>query len=103
MNENVEYVKRVLPCEVRFTQLAEEATELAQAALKMFRILDGRNPTPVTPEEGMANLYEEISDVLGALRALDLTGPEQAAGYAVISSNKFERWVGRLKEKYGEQ
>lgn len=103
MNENVEYVKRVLPCEVRFTQLAEEATELAQAALKMYRILDGRNPTPVTPEEGMANLYEEISDVLGALRALDLTGPEQASGYAVISSNKFERWIGRLKEKYGEQ
>jgi hypothetical protein len=51
----------------------------------------------------MANLYEEISDVLGALRALDLTGPEQAAGYSVISSNKFDRWVGRLKEKYGEQ
>lgn len=103
MNENVEYVKRVLPCEVRFTQLAEEATELAQAALKMYRILDGRNPTPVTPEEGMANLYEEISDVLGALRALDLTGIEPAKAYAEISTNKFERWVGRLKEKYGEE
>ena len=74
MNENVEYVKRVLPCEVRFTQLAEEATELAQAALKMFRILDGRNPTPVTPEEGMANLYEEISDVLIEVRHTFLRG-----------------------------
>ena len=51
----------------------------------------------------MANLYEEISDVLGALRALDLTGIEPAKAYAEISTNKFERWVGRLKEKYGEK
>ena len=40
MNENVEYVKKVLPKPVLFVQLAEECDELGQAALKMFRILD---------------------------------------------------------------
>lgn len=103
MNENVEYVKKVLPVEVLFTQLAEEAVELAKAALKMYRILDGRNPTPVTLEEGMDNLYEEISDVLGAMRALGLADSVHAPMYASISEGKFERWVGRLKEKYGEE
>lgn len=33
-------------------QLAEEAAELASAASKMMRIIDGANPTPVTPEAG---------------------------------------------------
>ena len=103
MSENVEYVKRVLPAEVRFVQLAEEAAELGQAALKMYRVLDGRNPTPVTPEEAFENLLEEISDVLGALRALELTDQQYAYEYAQISGKKFERWVGRLKEKYGEE
>lgn len=31
-------------------QLAEEAGELASAANKMIRIIDGVNPTPVTPD-----------------------------------------------------
>lgn len=31
-------------------QLAEEASELAQAALKLRRAYDGKNPTPKTVE-----------------------------------------------------
>lgn len=31
-------------------QLVEEAAELASAASKMVRIIDGANPTPVTAE-----------------------------------------------------
>lgn len=103
MNENVEYVKKVLPKPVLFVQLAEECDELGQAALKMYRILDGRNPTPVTLQEGIEKLFEEIADILGALRALELTDADCAARYGEISSEKFERWVGRLKEKYGEE
>jgi hypothetical protein len=45
-------------------QLAEEASELAQAALKLRRtITDGAFPTPVTEEEALDNLYVENSDV----------------------------------------
>lgn len=44
-------------------QLAEEAAELASAASKMMRIIDGANPTPVTPEAGWKKLLEESADV----------------------------------------
>lgn len=103
MNENVEYVKKVLPKPVLFVQLAEECDELGQAALKIFRILDGRNPTPVPIGQAIEDLFEEIADILGVLRTLELTDGECAALYGEISANKFERWVGRLKEKYGEE
>lgn len=103
MKENVEYVRKTLPDSVLFAQLAEEAAELAQAALKMQRILDGRNPTPVAMKEGVESLFEEIADVIGVLSALNLTSSAYVAQYSRISVKKFERWAGRLREKYGEE
>lgn len=51
MNENFEKIKgRLVEAEV-LAQFAEECTELAQAALKLRRALDGKNPTPNTEEE----------------------------------------------------
>ena len=44
-------------------QLAEEAAELAQAALKLRRALDGTNPTPLRESEARAALAEERTDV----------------------------------------
>jgi hypothetical protein len=45
-------------------QLAEEASELSQAALKLRRtITEGAFPTPVTEDEAMDNLVDEYSDV----------------------------------------
>lgn len=44
-------------------QLAEEAAELSQAALKLDRVLRGENPTPVTQEEAEKHLIEEYTDV----------------------------------------
>lgn len=44
-------------------QLAEEAAELAQAALKVARILRDDNPTPITLPEASAALIEEHTDV----------------------------------------
>ena len=43
--------------------LGEESSELAQASLKLARILRGEMPTPVTFSEGAANLFEEMADV----------------------------------------
>ncbi len=45
-------------------QLAEEATELAHAALKLARIERGENPTPVLKEDAMDHLIEEYTDVV---------------------------------------
>ena len=46
---NLNYVDEIrlfLPDAELWAQLAEEAAELAQAALKIRRVLDGTNPTP---------------------------------------------------------
>ena len=44
----IEYVRKTLSKEEQLAQLAEECAELGKAALKLRRVYDGRNPTPVT-------------------------------------------------------
>lgn len=53
-------------------QLAEEATELAHAALKLARIERGENPTPVLKEDAMDHLIEEYTDVVQCAEELRL-------------------------------
>ena len=77
--------------------LAEEASELSKAALKLARIHRNENPTPVTKEEAIDNLNEEIADVLVCVRSLREVSPEKIKE---ISDNKLARWIGRLKERY---
>lgn len=93
----VKYIRDQIPEEELLVQLAEEASELAQAALKFHRVLDGRNPTPVRLSEAWANLQEEISDVFLCLTVLEINPVEQE--YLVSMQNKLDRWVGRLREK----
>lgn len=76
--------------------LAEDASELSKAALKLARIYRSENPTPVTKEEAIDNLNEEIADVLVCVRSLREVNPEQIKE---ISNNKLARWIGRLKER----
>lgn len=72
-------------------QLAEECTELAQAALKYSRKLRGNNPTPKTIEELEADLTEEFTDVTVCAMCLKL-----CADYEVMFS-KMKRWQERIK------
>ena len=58
INESLEYIRKSLPREVLLLQLAEECSELAQAAMKYVRVLDGRNPTPIKRPEAFNNLIE---------------------------------------------
>lgn len=53
-------------------QLAEEATELAHAALKLARIYRAENPTPVTAEQAAASVQEEYTDVIQCAEELGL-------------------------------
>ena len=95
----IEYIQEKLPAEVLLCQLTEEAGELVQAAMKVVRVMDGRNPTPVTYPEAIEKLEEEIADVMLVLTTLyiDYTGPEYSARMAA----KLERWAGRLREAEG--
>ena len=92
------FVREHLSRVSQFGQLVEEATELAQAAAKMQRILIGENPTPVTEKEAMANVMEEICDLYSALEVLKL---DVNLKYESIRKKKMARWVERIKKKEG--
>ena len=98
---NVETVCKYLPGVELLAQLAEEAAELAQAALKLRRALDGTNWTPKTLEDCKAALEEEIADVEGVLLALDYSTPlvdyDRVHG---IQGAKMSRWAARLEEHH---
>lgn len=94
MNE-VEYIKSRLEQTERLLGLTEEALELALAALKLRRVLDGRNPTPVTEEQAVENLLEEYGDVLNSIEVL--ITPTQNEQAMQTRAEKRSRWVSRLK------
>ena len=72
--------------------LAEEATELAQAALKLRRAYDKTNPTPMSEEECLDRLVEEYADVLLYIDVLYLTN----SPVDDIKKEKIARWIKRL-------
>jgi NTP pyrophosphatase (non-canonical NTP hydrolase) len=93
----VNFIRDQLPDEELLCQLAEEASELAQAALKMRRVLDGRNPTPTKMSDAWANLQEEIADVLNCLQVLDISTNDLE--YQETIRQKQERWAHRLWQR----
>lgn len=100
MND-LDYIVRHLSLDERLAQLAEEAAELAQAALKYRRALYGTNPTPVTREQAHNNLKEEVTDVLTCLASV--MQPEGMAGFWIewnmVVGKKAARWRQRLEER----
>lgn len=100
-------VSDILPKTEILAQLAEEASELAQAALKLRRALDGTNPTPKSVAECEANLMEEFADMSNAVNALcnawfgDSLDSECEFWDAEfeIEEAKYKRWLSRLEAK----
>lgn len=70
-------------------QLAEECTELAQAALKLSRILREENPTPVSRKEARERLVDEKQDVMNCL---------YVHGNVGLNYEKLKRWEDRIRE-----
>lgn len=97
--EGDDYVRfilsRVPPSEL-WAQLAEEATELAHAALKLRRSVGGANPTPVTPDDAFRAVIEELADVTLLAHILRLY--EHPDDIAKIGDYKLFRWVSRIRE-----
>lgn len=92
----INHIRSKLPVDVLYGQLAEEAIEVAHAAQKLQRILDGRNPTPVTYEQGMEKLFEEIADLFLCMRTLAI--PLDPAAYYQTMNAKDHRWSERLSK-----
>lgn len=82
--------KDILDDEDLLYQLAEEASELAHAALKLARTTRNENPTPITEVEAYVNLTEEFTDVLLVAEQLELNSVPR------IKELKLERWMVRL-------
>lgn len=85
-------IKKKMPVTELLAGLAEECSELAQASLKLRRVFDQTNPTPITEEEAIDHLYEEIADVKIYISVLDVNNKE----IDDIIQKKMERWSKRL-------
>ena len=88
-----------LPTSAILCQLAEEASELAQAALKLARILDGVNPTPIHRDDAIDHLNEEIADIQVCVTCLN--GFIDRSAIDSIQITKLLRWSERLRESGG--
>lgn len=94
----IDLIREKVPHSELLAQLAEEASELAQAALKYRRACDGTNPTPVSMGQAFSDLQEEVADVLLLLQVLRLDGAVYIRDYHKIMGAKTTRWVTRLRE-----
>lgn len=89
-----EYIARWLSMGDRLCQLAEECAELAQAALKTKRVLEGRNPANTNIQDALSNLQEEVGDVLICVATL-------STDFKIETDTplpKLQRWVSRLEK-----
>lgn len=94
---NIETIREHLDQSELLAQLAEEAAELAKAALKLRRVYTGVNPTPVTGKEAFDNLLEEMADIYVCLHALDFDRSPHRVRVQRIMNKKLERWAARLE------
>ena len=99
----IDYIQKTLPTAELLAQLAEEAAELSQAALKLRRVYDGTNPTRTTYEDALGNLHEEIADIKLLLKVLELDDPNKRAKHAHIMQEKVARWERHLRKNQGKR
>lgn len=76
-------------------QTAEEAAELAKAALKVIRVAKGT--TPLDGEDAVGMLIEEIADVQNCIAVLSERLPGLQDKANKISAEKMKRWKERLR------
>ena len=87
----------LLPETEILAQMAEEAAELAKAALKLRRAKDGVNPTPVDIKIAEANLIEEYADVVVCVNTLFTDEMYDRA--VEVACQKQDRWLKRLQDR----
>ena len=89
---NIADISNSLSEAARYEQLAEECSELAQAALKKARKLRGENYTPKSMKEIDASIDEEWADIL---LVKDVCGLNTNWN---MFEQKSDRWRERLKK-----
>ena len=87
-------ISELVPSGEILAQIAEEAAELSQAALKLRRALTKTNPTPVSPTDAWEKMMEEYADVMLAVGVFTV----DEVRVQDIRLRKSARWLKRLRE-----
>ena len=98
----IDFISETLSERELLEQLAEESSELSQAALKLIRAAKyNDNPTPTKEKEAIENLVEEYGDVLAVWKVIkesiskvDMEENRQAMYRK--PEKKLRRWSERL-------
>ena len=96
--DNIDYIANNISELAVLMALAEEASELSKAAMKLARakgLLD--NPTPISVEQAEANLIEEYNDVLNCVTILDKVSGLSLKDDFALRPSKYLRWAERIK------
>lgn len=88
---NEDYTISLIGEEAMWLQLAEEASELSQAACKMARYLHRTNPVARSETSIRSDVIEEFSDVINCARHLAIPINEELIDY------KNHRWINRIE------
>lgn len=92
LDKNLLRIKKKVDEKERYAQLAEEAAELAQAALKARRAMDSENPTPEGLHCAFEDVVAEYSDVVLCAMAADVFCDKD------IVHKKAKRWLERIRQ-----
>ena len=105
INKNNQYKKELiankLGAEEILTAIAEEASELTQAVLKLRRAYNKLNYTPKTEADCIQNVTEEMADLEVSIEILRLCISTDVLRFmddykTDIKERKLERWFDRL-------
>ncbi len=96
--DDIDYIANNISELAVLMALAEEASELSKAAMKVARakgLLD--NPTPISVEQAEASLIEEYNDLLNCVVMLNKVSGLTVSENTVLRDSKYRRWAVRIK------
>ena len=98
--DDIDYISNNISELAVLMALAEEATELSKAAMKLARakgLLD--NPTPISVEQAEADLIEEYNDLLICVGVLNKMPSLTICVDVDLRKRKCRRWAERIKRQ----
>ena len=96
--DNIDYISKNISELAVLMALAEEASELSKAAMKVARakgLLD--NPTPISVEQAEDDLIEEYNDLLICVGVLNKMPSLTICVDVDLRKRKCSRWAERIK------
>ena len=96
--DNIDYIANNISELAVLIALAEEASELSKAAMKLARakgLLD--NPTPISVAQAENDLIEEYNDLLNCIVMLNKVSGLTVSENTVLRDSKYRRWAVRIK------